>query len=470
MICAVQVGYSDDVTPITVVLSPVERTCSTPGCNFTSPIPSRLELHRASRVRKSAASTYVHVDIARLVTAKRPMATPSADHDVHVHSFASSLGADGVIDDSDDADDDTTPSTRQRRRVLATAEDGEDIVYRNTYTVKDKVRLLMLYERLQKTGMSGRVAAAKMNVSYKTINAWVQPGTKAGLLASVSTMTAYEARATRTRVEKESRAVFRIEEQVVQGALLDMVKEGHCISARWIKTKLQVAIRGKAALLDTPEAYRAKVEGFAFSEKYIRGFVLRCHLAYRKTTNKKEMSLLERLPYLARYFIGTHDLIFDGDAVYGPHGEPVLWDPIYGRWMPEMRGNVDQCGASFDRGDSKGYVTKGSKRVWRASAHNAGKYRFVTAQMAVLCRAPGMPQPRLTLVFAGTGLRVSRAELRAHDSRVCVMWQRKAYVDDAVCKLWAKEEVPLILASLGYDAKIPPDMLWTFDGLAAHVR
>lgn len=53
--------------------------------------------------------------------------------------------------------------------------------------------------------------------------------------------------------------------------------------------------------------------------------------------------------------------------------------------------------------------------------------------------APGMKQPKLTIIFKGQGLKISTAERKAWDPRVHVMFQQKAWVDRATAMRWADE-------------------------------
>lgn len=131
------------------------------------------------------------------------------------------------------------------------------------------------------------------------------------------------------------------------------------------------------------------------------------------------------------------------ESTYGPNNSAVVVHPIWGRWLPDFRLNTDQVGINFDQGKEVTIDRIGSKRVWLPGSKNAGEYRFATAQMTV--RAANGQQPRLQLVFAGTGKRISKEEQDKWDPRVRVTFQKKAWMDDTMCREWAVIEAPNIL-------------------------
>eukprot|EP00734_Pompholyxophrys_sp_LG126_P000392 Pompholyxophrys_sp_v1_NODE_154_length_1486_cov_8.635919.p1 type:complete len:316 gc:universal NODE_154_length_1486_cov_8.635919:1348-401(-) len=145
----------------------------------------------------------------------------------------------------------------------------------------------------------------------------------------------------------------------------------------------------------------------------------------------------------------------------------VATSPKWGRFLPSNRLNSDQVGFNFDNSSSTTYDTLGTKRVWIASSKNNGEYR---ATANIMCRPVNFParQPRLTLVFKGQGLRISESERELWDTRVNVMFQRKAWMDDELCQKFAVLECPKIVADLSYSKN--DELFWTFDNLSGQGR
>ena len=107
--------------------------------------------------------------------------------------------------------------------------------------------------------------------------------------------------------------------------------------------------------------------------------------------------------------------------------------------------NMDQTPLPFVLDDGKTYNEKGEKEIWCASAASGLDKRQCTVQLTIF--ADGKPRVRTTIIFRGQGKRVSKTEKDAWDSRVCVMFQEKAWCDEAIMKAWVNREWSNILTN-----------------------
>ena len=99
---------------------------------------------------------------------------------------------------------------------------------------------------------------------------------------------------------------------------------------------------------------------------------------------------------------------------------------------------MDQTPLPFVLHDGKTYNDKGKKEIWCATAPSGLDKRQCTVQLTIF--ADGKPRVRPTIIFRGQGKRVSKTEKDAWDSRVCVMFQEKAWCDEAIMKAWIDRE------------------------------
>ncbi|KAK3254849.1 hypothetical protein CYMTET_35951 [Cymbomonas tetramitiformis] len=196
-------------------------------------------------------------------------------------------------------------------------------------------------------------------------------------------------------------------------------KKGLRIGRRWLRTKARIIAK---------KLYPGRY--FRASEGWCTNWLRRNNLSYRKKTNKKTKSTEERLPKIKRWQARLrHPPLAD------------TRDPEWGVWLPKDRYNVDQVYIPFLMQCSSTYEEKGSARVWLSGTKNADDKRFCTLQCLV--RMCGLDddgkhqQPRQTICFRGTGVRISAEERAGYDKRARVVFQPKAYYDDEMCAEWA---------------------------------
>ena len=139
---------------------------------------------------------------------------------------------------------------------------------------------------------------------------------------------------------------------------------------------------------------------FKASSNWLAQFTRLFGMSLRRKTNKKNLSVEERLPKCKRWHTRFRRRLQGGPK--------AKLHPKWGRWLPEDRLSIDQVPCNLREGDGRTYADTGDKRVWLAgSKADCGK-RFCTLQVAARCangdpKKPRHGQPKLTIVFRGLG-------------------------------------------------------------------
>ena len=139
---------------------------------------------------------------------------------------------------------------------------------------------------------------------------------------------------------------------------------------------------------------------FKASGGWLSKFTRHYDMSLRRKTNKKHLSVEERLPKCKRWHARLRRRLKGGPK--------AKLDPTWGRWLPADRLSIDQVPCNLREGDGRTYAHTGEKRVWLAgSKADCGK-RFCTLQVAARCangdkNKPRHGQPKLTIAFRGQG-------------------------------------------------------------------
>ncbi|KAK3278668.1 hypothetical protein CYMTET_13409 [Cymbomonas tetramitiformis] len=114
-------------------------------------------------------------------------------------------------------------------------------------------------------------------------------------------------------------------------------------------------------------------------------------------------------------------------------------DVKYGRFAPEDTYNVDQVPLEDEDKDGRTYDDTNASDVHVKSANpsNSGTPRFGTLQVCVRA-GRDVTQPRLAIIFAGSGKKISKWEKEQYDKRVDVYFQRNAWADLLFTCEWAE--------------------------------
>lgn len=180
---------------------------------------------------------------------------------------------------------------------------------------------------------------------------------------------------------------------------------------------------------------------FTASQGWVRRFMKRHNIVFRRRNNKKEKSVAELAPSVCNFISTVRALRVSSLA------EAV--SPKWGKWGPRVIYNVDQVPLPFASDSPTTLETKGTKNVWLRQIGSGLDKRQCTLQ---LCIRPLGRQPVPTLVFRGMTTHTRTSDIHArreeeerfrkHAERgrwtlVNVLWQQKAWVDQVVNNQWA---------------------------------
>eukprot|EP00918_Siedleckia_nematoides_P044990 GHVU01098415.1.p1 GENE.GHVU01098415.1~~GHVU01098415.1.p1 ORF type:complete len:694 (+),score=72.64 GHVU01098415.1:84-2165(+) len=214
------------------------------------------------------------------------------------------------------------------------------------------------------------------------------------------------------------------------------------ITRLWFSTTMRMAVAA-AAGMDAAEAFRG-------SRGWLQNFCRRFNVVWRRRTNSKNKTADERFPAIQQWLARLRRRLARG-------AETAEW----GRWPLDTRWNVDQVPISVDSGGTHTYSSEGARTVAVRGRKNANRdaARFCTCQLLV--RLDGHAA-FMTVLFRGTGARISLAERRAYHPGVRVHFQKKAYYDNIECHRWVCEDLPAHIAGQ------PSPRLLFLDNLAGH--
>ena len=118
------------------------------------------------------------------------------------------------------------------------------------------------------------------------------------------------------------------------------------------------------------------------------------------------------------------------------------YDEKWGRYQPKQRLNVDQSRLPFVVGTSRTYdhldkdLDQHDHKVWISQPGSGLDKRQCTLQ---ICFRPTGEQPRLGVIFRGTGKRISQDEKEAYHPDVDVYYRENAWADTKVSVEWVQK-------------------------------
>lgn len=172
---------------------------------------------------------------------------------------------------------------------------------------------------------------------------------------------------------------------------------------------------------------------FKVSNGWMYGFLLRYDISYQCRNDKKEQSVMDRLPTIAQFH----------RSIWSLQGEMSLWtgvnDPEYGAFRPSNIWNVDQCPLPFALNMRRSFNPKG-ERCWIAVPGKGGlDKRQATLQICI--RAGGPQVMKLFIIFKGSANMVpTQWELDQYAQLKHIKWafQKNAWCDGFFAKAWMK--------------------------------
>ena len=273
--------------------------------------------------------------------------------------------------------------------------------------------------------------ATQFNVHKSLVSKWAAQEDE---LRRVLTQTS----AVRFSLHPGSKCRFPLAEADTYTACKEHRTNGLRVTARF----LRVAMR-RSILEHYDEVAAAS---FRASHRWLQAFARRHRLSLRRKTNSKHVPIEARLAKCKRWHARFRRRLRRASSTTAPLHE------TWGRWLPQDRISIDQVPCNLREGDGRTYAEVGSKRVWLVGCKQDDGKRFCTLQVAARCSngSPDLPrreQPRLSVIFRGTGSRISPEERAAWHPDVWVRFQKKAWADEAVCEDYALVEMAEITAA-----------------------
>lgn len=238
------------------------------------------------------------------------------------------------------------------------------------------------------------------------------------------------ARARRMTLHKGRQAVFAAAEEELFALFKRERREGRRVNERWLCVHMRKLIQTHYG-----EEPTMKFKG---SYGWVWRYAHRFNISLRRANNHKHQSVSERLPKIKRFHARLRRRLQDC--------HPTRLHPKWGRWLPQNRLSVDQVPCNFREGAKSTYDIKGSDRIWLAGTKADDGKRFCTLQ--IIARAwngpadvPRRGQPKIGLIFRGSGQRVSSEEQSSWHPDVHVRFQPKAWADAEYCEEHARLEM-----------------------------
>jgi transposase-like protein len=362
----------------------------------------------------------------------------------------------GESDDEGDSDtgDEAPPARAGQKRARERPEvkvDGRrsnrGAKRRRRYPYSEKADALDLLAETLERGGRVQDAEEELGLPSGMLSKWRQDAPKiyeqAALLlkGSLSRKALAKAKADARYPAMEAQLVVEIQRYRARGRHL---------SIRWLTTKARALFARLYPVVEEP---------FLATRSWRRRFMRRHLLARLKPTNTKAKSVEERLP-LAHEFHAKLSLLVSSP----PPGKPdAPMDAKYGRFLLHNRFSADQVACPFTAAADRTIDFVGTDRP-RILVQSEGLLkRQATIQ---LCFSPILLNRtrimKICLIFRGMG-RIPAAERAAYDSRVHVLFQKKAWFDRPTALDWVQEVYK------PYVEGVPGEKLLLCDNLDAQV-
>jgi len=240
-------------------------------------------------------------------------------------------------------------------------------------------------------------------------------------------------------------AAWPREEATLFGSVKSRRERGFKVKARFVKAEMRKLV--KAGNPNNPKAQRFKA-----SNGWLRRFMKRFNLTWRRRSNKKPFVAAKYEPGVRVYLDGLRKLRMQkrseserlarlekaresgGEAAVA---ESIAEHELYGLLTPDVTFNVDQVPLPFAVNDEITMDIVGTERVWIKQLGSGLDKRQCTLQLCIRARGE---QPKPCLIFRGSAKKrtpAQKKEMKQYDSDVIVLWQGNAWADGDVCVKWA---------------------------------
>ena len=212
------------------------------------------------------------------------------------------------------------------------------------------------------------------------------------------------------KAARYGKAKFPSMEKELHAKFVDMRKEGKRVKRWWFNSKAREILK---------EKHPQEASSFNYSNRWFQAFRRRYRVSLRRKTHAAQKS-----PAALR------------SAIENFHAK-LLRERKRGNYALKDLGNMDQTPLPFVMDDNRTYEKTGASEVWIASGQSGLEKRQCTVHLTIF--ADGSALPAL-LIFRGKGLRINPAEKKQWDRRVKVVFQPKAWCDEAIMKKWIEED------------------------------
>ena len=318
-------------------------------------------------------------------------------------------------------------------------------------TLAFKLQVVDEFRRLQQRKEAGQCAsplqavARRFGVNKSLVSKWA-----AGEMRIRSAAT--QANRSRLSLHPGGRCRFPLAEEEVFAAYTLHRAKGQRVTARFLRVAMRRAIHQRYG--------EEAASSFRASPRWLQAFARRHRISLRRKTNSKHLPVEARVDKIKRWHARFRRRLKRGSNLHSK----------WGRWLPQDRISIDQVPCNLREGDGRTYADIGSKRVWLVGSKQDDGKRFCSLQIAARCANgpadwPRRGQPRLTIIFRGTGKRILPEERQAWHPDVHVRFQSKAWADEALCAEYARVEVAEITAEARAAGR---ESVAIFDNLHGH--
>lgn len=320
-------------------------------------------------------------------------------------------------EDGELTDKETPPAAVDGRR-------GSD--FRKSYSIWFKIRVLNLFEAVKKSLGRGAVTLVSSitNISKSNVTKWSKA-------KDIIRMQAAKSAGKRGRgfigrilfsAPRGPKPMFPFAEEKVLLRFDNARAKRKSVAGRVLRLWMQQAVNEMY-----PNDQRAKE--FKASQNWLSRFVNRNKLAIRRVTNKKEKSLSDRIPVIQAWHKTLHAFISKSNETTG----------IFGVLPPENAFNIDQSPVCLSESSNRTYARAGQQVIGISQKGSSDK-RMATITICV--RLAGdkdnrIPQPFISIIFKGTGKRITAREREAWCPGVHVQFSAKAWTTAETIKEWA---------------------------------
>lgn len=330
---------------------------------------------------------------------------------------------------------------------------------RGRATLKEKVAVVLVYQDLMvETGNKATyqdvVDLFFDRYPLNTVKKWLSASSRSSLLqANIRG----KGGRTQQRLTHPKPVMYPLAESATYDLYKDKRVRGRKVSKLWLQ---------KTFKLEITKHYGADAkEDLKGNRGWLRKFLKRNKISKRRKTNCKSHTIAQRLPEIKSWHKGLKALIQDAGDRRVDTAVPV--HAIEGRFLFKDRANFDEVPLAFVIEKGSTYADKGSKTVHIVQAGGASANKRM-ATLVVFCFGDGT-LARTTVLFRGQGLRLRQTERDAWDKRVEVIFQKKAWMDDATALVYADKVLLPAFADRGFtDGQKNTEALMLMDNLHSH--